>query len=347
MSHTPEMMTLVVNTRCNQRCVYCPPMGEAYAGDSGEARLSEIWAAARAALGQGITTFRVSGGEPLLHSQFGGIIQIMRLLREHGATVYLNTNAVSLHHYLDELRGGAVSSLRISLDSTDPVQYQQITQTRVHTTVINNILAAREAGIAVDLIMVLFRHNLDHVLPMVEFCIENDLNLKISDLEPHDFDQQRFFERQYISPDKATELIKAHYPNHRKQPVLAPAGIQMWDILIGGTRIRIKDTNSKKCFSDFCRTQCALYPCPEGVYSFLLKPTGKLTWCKRNAALGVDVLGSAPETLIQTCSNSLQNVRKVRASTGLVSADTSIPAPFYFKGLQPSFGRDRLAGRER
>lgn len=347
MPYAPDMMTLVVNTRCNQRCVYCPPMGEAYAGDSGEASLAEIWIAARAALNHGITTFRVSGGEPLLHSQFDGIIRIMRLLREQGATVHLNTNAVSLHRHLDELRKGAVSSLRISLDSTRPIKYQQITKTKVYSTVKDNVLAARNAGIGVDLIMVLMRHNLDEVLSMVEFCIGNNLNLKISDLEPHDFDGQRFFEDQYVSPDKATKLIEAHYPNHSKQMVAARAGIQMWDILIANTRIRIKDTNGKKCFSELCRSQCAMYPCPEGIYSFLLKPTGKLTWCKRNESIGIDVRGNDPDKLIKTCSNSLQDVRRITVGSGLASAEASVHLPFNFQGLQPSFGRNRLASRKR
>ena len=279
------MMTLVINTRCNQECAYCPPMGESHMCSPGHLNFLDAQILARMALEQGVNRFRISGGEPLLHREINSFALLGKELKSKGASVYLNTNGVLLHKFEKVITPESFTSLRISLDSLEQEKYRKITGTNTLLRVLQNIKHAKEQGHSIDLIMVVMQYNFNEIEAMINFCVENDIGLKLSDLERHQYDTQELWKNQYVSLEHIRSFLEKKAI--KVKPVVGDFGMEMIGYYIDGVQIRVKDSFRSAVYTDFCKANCDMFPCAEGVYSILVKADGSISWCKRNESVVV------------------------------------------------------------
>ncbi len=141
-------MRISITDRCNLRCRYCMPQGIEKVPMSRIMTYEQILETAEAAAAEGITRFKVTGGEPLC--RLGCTNFIRELKRVPGVEqVTLTTNGVLLGDRLRELEAAGVDGINISLDTLDPVRYKEITGSDRLEQVLDSLHAAVCTGIPV------------------------------------------------------------------------------------------------------------------------------------------------------------------------------------------------------
>ena len=179
-----DYVRLSITDRCNERCLYCMPEGfKGWRKRDDILSDAEILAAARAFAAEGVTKFRVTGGEPLLRPGVPALIRALHAMpgvREVG----LSTNGLLLAPLVPALVAAGLRSVNVSLDALSPETYSRVTGGRVEP-VFAAMRDARDAGIRVKVNCVLMRGvNEDEIFPLVERAAAEGWLLRFVELMP-------------------------------------------------------------------------------------------------------------------------------------------------------------------
>jgi GTP 3',8-cyclase len=141
-----DYLRISITDRCNLRCVYCmPEEGVPWKGHEEMLSFEEIERFAAAAVQEGISKIRLTGGEPLVRK--GIVAHIARLRELTGIeAIALTTNATLLPRMAADLAGAGLARVNISLDSLDPDTYARVTRGGRLEDALAGIDAAFEAG---------------------------------------------------------------------------------------------------------------------------------------------------------------------------------------------------------
>lgn len=175
--------------RCNLRCTYCMPAeGLAWTPDERILTNDELVRLIGLAVARlGITSVRLTGGEPLLRKDLEPLIAAIATL-EPRPTIALTTNGIGLAVRARRLKAAGLDRVNISLDTLDADTYATLTRRpRVHD-VIAAITAAQEAGLApVKVNAVLMRDvNLHEAADLVDFAHDAGVQLRFIEQMPLD-----------------------------------------------------------------------------------------------------------------------------------------------------------------
>lgn len=181
-----------VTDRCNLRCRYCmPDEGIRLLQHDDILTFEEITNVIQEAVKLGIDKIRITGGEPLVRK---GIVELVRQFAAIGRIkdLALTTNGMLLEEMALPLKKAGLHRVNVSLDTTDPVRYKEITRGGDISRVFRGIQAAREAGLnPVKINCVVFRSSDEKNAREVKaFCGENDLPVRFirqMDLETGEF----------------------------------------------------------------------------------------------------------------------------------------------------------------
>jgi cyclic pyranopterin phosphate synthase len=146
-ARTLRYLRVSVTDRCNLRCRYCmAPGGIPLLPHADILRYEEIAAVVRAAVGLGVTSVRITGGEPLVRL---GLADLVRRLREVAGLddLSMTTNGVLLAAHAHALAQAGLGRVNISLDSLDPAEYADITRGGQLSAVLEGLQAALAAGL--------------------------------------------------------------------------------------------------------------------------------------------------------------------------------------------------------
>lgn len=150
-----DYMRISVIDSCNLNCYYCNPCdNNEHCHAINMLSVKKVLCIVRAAIRLGITHFRLTGGEPLLHPQLDEMVSQIKKL-PGVSSVSLTTNAVLLAHHTKRLKEAGIDSINVSLDTIDASEYECITQKPLLKEVENGIEAAIECGIRVKINAVL------------------------------------------------------------------------------------------------------------------------------------------------------------------------------------------------
>ncbi len=176
-------LRLSLTDRCNLRCRYCMPDGIDCLRHSDILTYEELLRIAEAATRLGITNFKVTGGEPLVRK---GCIDFIRSLKQlpNVNTVTLTTNGILLHKHLDALRECGIDAINISLDTTDPQQYERITKYDGFQTVKESILASAASGMTTKLNCVLLQDTKEQIPQLAHFARTHPIDVRFIELMP-------------------------------------------------------------------------------------------------------------------------------------------------------------------
>ena len=146
-----KALRVSVTDRCNFRCPYCMPresFGDGFSFLERKEILSfeEILRLVRIFAGLGVDKVRLTGGEPLLRKGLPHLVE--ELVRIPGLRdLALTTNGSLLRTLAEPLKRAGLGRLTVSLDSLDPVRFQQNSDSTVPLAqVLDGLEAAREAG---------------------------------------------------------------------------------------------------------------------------------------------------------------------------------------------------------
>lgn len=178
-------LRLSVTDRCDFRCSYCMAEDMTFLPRKQILSLEESALIGRAFVELGVTKIRLTGGEPLVRHNF------VWLARQLGKLTALNeltitTNGSQLTKYATQLVDAGVKRVNISLDSLDAESFRRLTRVGDLQQVLAGIAAARAAGFArIKLNAVILKgFNEDQILPLVEFALENGLDISFIEEMP-------------------------------------------------------------------------------------------------------------------------------------------------------------------
>jgi cyclic pyranopterin phosphate synthase len=139
-------LRISVTDRCNLRCGYCMPEEE-YVWLPREAILhfEEIGRLVDVFTDLGVDKVRLTGGEPLLRRDVGGLI---RLLAAKPAIrdLAITTNGVLLAEHVDALRAAGLHRVTVSLDTLRADRFAALTRRTTHARVLEGIRSVPRAG---------------------------------------------------------------------------------------------------------------------------------------------------------------------------------------------------------
>lgn len=137
-----------VTDRCNLRCAYCMPSGGFNWIPHGSIlRFEEIVEVVEEATRIGIHKVRLTGGEPLVRKNITTLVKMISEIP--GITdLSMTTNGVLLNDLAGSLKAAGLNRINISLDTTEPGRFRQITGMDRLQEVIDGIDAAIRAGLS-------------------------------------------------------------------------------------------------------------------------------------------------------------------------------------------------------
>jgi cyclic pyranopterin phosphate synthase len=140
-------LRISVTDRCNLRCTYCmPAAGVPLLRHEDILTYEEIAAVARAAVALGVTSVRITGGEPLVRRD---LVRLVKLLRGIAALddISMTTNALLLPSVAASLARAGLNRVNVSIDSLEPQEYAEITRGGDLHAALAGVEAALGAGL--------------------------------------------------------------------------------------------------------------------------------------------------------------------------------------------------------
>ena len=184
-------LRISLTDRCSLRCTYCmPEQGNEWLARESILTLDEIEAVARVAASRGVTTFRLTGGEPLLRRDLPEVVR--RLARITGpdgpVQLAMTTNGIGLGDALPALIEAGLGRLNISIDTLRRDRFRDLTRRDRLDDVLDGIAAAAASGLRpLKLNAVAMRGvNDDELVDLVEFAIGHGAQLRFIEQMPLD-----------------------------------------------------------------------------------------------------------------------------------------------------------------
>ena len=213
-------LRISITDRCNLRCVYCmPEEGMTFLPREELLGFDEIERVARVARNLGVTSVRLTGGEPLVRRGIAGLVARLDALEFDD--IALTTNAMQLAPMAASLKTAGLTRVNISCDSLRADRFESIRRRGDLATVLAAMDVAESVGLApLKLNVVLLRdRNDDEILDFGAFARETGRIVRFIEFMP--LDAQGHWNREQLVPGREVfERINAEWPI---EPVHDPA----------------------------------------------------------------------------------------------------------------------------
>ena len=225
--HTDLRVSLT--DRCSLRCTYCMP-AEGLPWLPGEQMLStaELLRLVRVAVDCGVTSVRLTGGEPLLRPD---VVDVVAGVSALGVEVSMTTNGLRLPSLAAPLRDAGLQRVNISLDTLDRDTFKRLTHRDRLVDTLAGVRAAQLAGLEpVKVNAVLLRGANDHEAPdLLRWAIGEGVHLRFIEQMP--LDPQHIWRREQMVTGE--EILGAlREAGFGLTPVEddSPAPARLWDV---------------------------------------------------------------------------------------------------------------------
>jgi cyclic pyranopterin phosphate synthase len=221
-------LRISLTDRCSLRCTYCmPEQGNEWLARTSILTLDEIVEIARVAAAAGITTFRLTGGEPLLRTD---IVEVVRRLGEiTGPTgerveLAMTTNGIRLRDVLPDLIAAGLRRVNISLDTLRRDRFHELTRRDRLDEVLDGIAAAAESGLhPLKINAVAMRGvNDDEIVELAAFAASQGAQMRFIEQMPldagHTWDRAQMVTREEILEALATRWVLTPVPGRGGAP---------------------------------------------------------------------------------------------------------------------------------
>lgn len=205
-------LRISVTDRCNLRCVYCmPEEGMTFLPHDQLLSFDEIERVARVARNLGVSSIRLTGGEPLVRRGLGELVARLHALGF--VDIALTTNAMRLASMASSLKASGLTRVNISCDSLRPDRFEAIRRRGDLATVLAAMDVAESVGLApLKLNVVLLRNgNDDEIVDFAAFARETGRIVRFIEFMP--LDAQGDWDRERLVPGREVfQRIDAVWP---------------------------------------------------------------------------------------------------------------------------------------
>ena len=208
---TIDYLRISITDHCNLNCHYCVPFdGRPKLPMSDILTYEEMFKIARAAVANGVTKIRVTGGEPLMRKNMIEFCRKLSSLPEV-TDLAVTTNGVLLASMAADLKAAGVNRVNVSLDTLNAERYAQITGKDKLDQVLKGIEAAVQTGMApIKINMVPMRGiNDDEIADMARWTLTKPYDIRFIELMPTSGWAQNQHSRLFISIDEVREAVAA------------------------------------------------------------------------------------------------------------------------------------------
>ena len=214
-------LRISVTDRCNLRCVYCmPEEGLTFLPKEELLSFDEIARLAGVARRLGVTSLRITGGEPLVRR---GMPELIARLSHVGfEDLAMTTNGTELSRLAASLAAAGLQRVNISCDSLRADRFGAIRKRGNLTEVLGAMDAAEAAGLSpLKVNVVLLRgQNDDEILDFASFARETGRIVRFVEFMPLDA-QGRWDRGQLVSGREVFDRVSAVWP---LEPRTDPSG---------------------------------------------------------------------------------------------------------------------------
>jgi cyclic pyranopterin phosphate synthase len=175
-----------VTDRCDLRCVYCMSEDMTFLPRADVLTLEELDRLCGAFINLGVRKLRITGGEPLVRRNVMSLFGKLGARLGHGLDeVTVTTNGTQLAKHAEALAAAGVRRVNVSLDTLSAEKFTAITRWGKIEKVLDGIVAARAAGLAVKVNAVALKGvNEDEFDDMLAWCGELGLDLCLIETMP-------------------------------------------------------------------------------------------------------------------------------------------------------------------
>ncbi len=180
-------LRLSVTDRCDLRCVYCMREDMRFLPKADVLTIEELDRLCRAFVRKGVRKIRLTGGEPLVRRNVTTLIAGLGDLVADGSLdeLTLTTNGTHLARHAEALAAAGMRRINVSLDTLDPERFRGITRWGRLDQVMNGLMAAKAAGLAVKINAVALKGvNEDEFDRLVEWCGRQAFDLCLIETMP-------------------------------------------------------------------------------------------------------------------------------------------------------------------
>jgi cyclic pyranopterin phosphate synthase len=205
-------LRISVTDRCNLRCVYCmAEEGMTFLPRAALLTFEEMTRVARVAHELGVTSIRLTGGEPLVRK---GLPTLVAMLAAIGfEDVSLTTNGMQLAGMAEALVAAGLTRVNVSCDSLRAARFESIRRRGDLATVLNAMSVAEAVGLTpLKVNVVLLRDtNDDEILDFADFARETGRIVRFIEFMP--LDAQGEWDRSRLVPGhEVFDRVDAKWP---------------------------------------------------------------------------------------------------------------------------------------
>lgn len=175
---------------CSLRCTYCMPAeGLDWLTKAQRLTDDEFVRLADLFVRLGVTSIRLTGGEPLVHPTLPAVIERLAAL-DPRPELSLTTNGVTLASQAGALAASGLERINVSVDTLDRERFRELTRRDRLPAVLDGVAAARDAGLTpVKINAVLVRGSNLHEAPeLLAWALANGYRLRFIEHMPLDAD---------------------------------------------------------------------------------------------------------------------------------------------------------------
>ncbi len=183
---TISYLRVSVTDRCDLRCVYCMADEMEFLPRLEVLSLEELERLCAVFVGLGVRRLRLTGGEPLVRRDVMQLVDSLGARLGHGLDeLTMTTNGTQLRRFAPGLARAGVRRINVSLDTLHPQAFAAVTRRGRLPQVLDGIMAARDAGLAVKINAVALRGvNEDRFDEMLAWCGEHGFDLTLIETMP-------------------------------------------------------------------------------------------------------------------------------------------------------------------
>jgi cyclic pyranopterin phosphate synthase len=211
-------LRISLTDRCSLRCTYCMPAeGLDWLTRSDRLSDDEIARLAAVFVDLGVTSVRLTGGEPLVHRSVVDVVGRLAQL-DPRPELSLTTNGISLDRFAAPLLAAGLDRVNISVDTLDRARFKELTRRDRLADVLEGVAAAAAAGLRpVKINTVLMRDsNLAEAPSLLLWALRSGYQLRFIEHMPLDADHL-WSRTTMVTAGEILELLGQHF-------VLEPRG---------------------------------------------------------------------------------------------------------------------------